>query len=36
MNLLQKLEEYFRNTPKEQLDKDLEELEEYNEIRVSN
>ena len=32
MNLLQKLEEYFRNTPKEQLDKDLEELEKYNEI----
>ena len=26
MNLLQKLEEYFRNTPKEQLDKDWEEL----------
>ena len=26
MNLLQKLEEYFKNTPKEQLDKDLEEL----------
>lgn len=36
MNLLQKLEEYFRNTPKEQLDKDWEELKEYNEIRVSN
>ena len=32
MNLLQKLEEYFRNTPKEQLDKDWEELKEYNEI----
>lgn len=32
MNLLQGLEEYFRNTPKEQLDKDLEELEKYNEI----
>ena len=26
MNLLQKLEEYFRNTPKEQLDKDWEEF----------
>ena len=26
MNLLQKLEEYFRNTPKEQLNKDWEEL----------
>lgn len=26
MNLLQGLEEYFRNTPKEQLDKDWEEL----------
>ena len=32
MNLLQGLEEYFRNAPKEQLDKDLEELEKYNEI----
>lgn len=32
MNLLQKLEEYFRNTPKEQLDKDWEELKKYNEI----
>lgn len=32
MNLLQGLEEYFRNTPKEQLDKNLEELEKYNEI----
>lgn len=32
MNILQKLEEYFRNTPKEQLDKDWEELKEYNEI----
>lgn len=32
MNLLQGLKEYFRNTPKEQLDKDLEELEKYNEI----
>ena len=32
MNLLQGLEEYFRNTPKEQLDKDLEGLEKYNEI----
>lgn len=32
MNLLQGLEEYFRNTSKEQLDKDLEELEKYNEI----
>lgn len=32
MNLLQKLEEYFRNTSKEQLDKDWEELKEYNEI----
>lgn len=31
MNLLQKLEKYFRNTPKEQLDKDWEELKEYNE-----
>ena len=26
MNLLQGLEEYFRNTSKEQLDKDWEEL----------
>ena len=26
MNLLQGLEEYFRNTPKEQLNKDWEEL----------
>lgn len=32
MNILQKLEEYFRNTPKEQLDKDWEELKKYNEI----
>ena len=32
MNLLQGLEEYFRNTPKEQLDKDWEELKKYNEI----
>ena len=32
MNLLQGLEEYFRNTFKEQLDKDWEELEKYNEI----
>lgn len=32
MNLLQELEEYFRNTPKEQLDKDWEELKKYNEI----
>ena len=32
MGLLQELEEYFRNTPKEQLDKDWEELKEYNEV----
>ena len=32
MNLLQGLDEYFRNTPKEQLDKDWEELKKYNEI----
>ena len=32
MNILQKLEEYFKNTPKEQLDKDWEELKKYNEI----
>lgn len=32
MNLLQGLEEYFRNNPKEQLDKDWEELKKYNEI----
>lgn len=32
MNLLQGLEEYFKNTPKEQLDKDWEELKKYNEI----
>ncbi len=32
MDILQKLKEYFENTPKEQLDKDWEELKEYNEI----
>ena len=32
MNILQKLEEYFKNTHKEQLDKDWEELKKYNEI----
>lgn len=32
MNLLQKLKEYFETTPKEQLDKDWEELKKYNEI----
>lgn len=32
MNLLQGLEEYFRNTPKEQLDKDWGRVKKYNEI----
>jgi len=30
--LLESLENYFRNTPKEQLDKDWEEIEYLNEI----
>ena len=30
--MLQKLKEYFNNTPKEQLEKDLEEIEQYQNI----
>ena len=32
MNILQVLDEYLKNTPKEQLDKDWEELKQYNEV----
>ena len=30
--MLQKLKEYFNNTPKEQLEKDLEEIKQYQNI----
>lgn len=33
--LLENLKEYFKNTSQEQIDKDFEEIEKYNEIGPS-
>ncbi len=34
-NLIEKLEEYFENTPKEQIQEDWEATEEFDEIGIT-